>query len=181
MHTATSTPTLEYTVTDEPTPVNTVENTRPATNTPTVVPPPPEVEIGPPDGVQLDLNCGSSLILDLGTLNQIDALIYYEFYNPGGCGGGICLDWVIIELGETYEGPWTEIFNWGDTDAGNNGDVRPYHYSIQEFDNEAIPLTELSYGHGILIPVDGIYRYVQIYAPDPCGDPAQIDAIDILP
>ncbi len=50
-----------------------------------------------------------------------------------------------------------------------------------ETDNETIPAAELLNNSGILIPVGSTYRYVRFTAPMPCGDPAQVDAIDFLP
>jgi hypothetical protein len=134
----------------------------------------------------LDLDCGENVIVDLGELSWIETLIFYEYLNPAVCVDsametGICLDWIVIELGEYAEGPWSGVFYWGDSADGNNGNIPPYHYTTQEMDNEVIPQSELHNGSGILVPVDGIYRFVRFYAPSPCDDPAQIDAIEIIP
>jgi hypothetical protein len=120
--------------------------------------------------------------VDIGAPTWIGTLVYYEYFNPGGCGGGICMDWVYTELSESADGPWTLVYYWGDTDGGNNGNILPYHFpGGSEADNETIPAAELYNNSGILIPVGSTYRYVRFTAPVPCGDPAQIDAIDILP
>jgi hypothetical protein len=179
-----STPTRMYwtpTRTATPTNTPTFTSTPSPTNTRTVITPPPEVNIGPPDGTQYDLACGLELILDLDEPTWIETLVFYEFFNPDFCGGGICLDWVIIEVSDSDEGPWAEVFYWGDSVDGNNGDVLPYHYAVQEVDNENIHQDELYNGHGIQVPVNDTYRFVRVFAPEPCYDPAQIDAIDILP
>ncbi len=140
------------------------------------------MEIGDPDGDQLDIGCGSNAIVDLGDQTWIDTLIFYEFYNPWGCGGGVCLDWILIDLSQSTSGPWTQYFYWGDSDGGNNGNVQLYHFpGGVEPDNESIPPAELYGLSGILVDVGGTYRYVRLRAPSPCGDPAQVDAIDTLP
>jgi hypothetical protein len=146
-----------------------------------LVPLPPNINLGNPDNSPLDLGCGSEAIVDLGAQIWIDDLIFYEYLNPGGCDGGICLDWVVIEVSNIYTGPWTEVFYWGDTNDFNNGSVEAYHYAVTEVDNEVIHTSELYNGRGILVPLNGAYRYVRFYAPVPCGDPAQIDSIDTLP
>ena len=149
--------------------------------TSTPIPPPSEIEIGPPDGDYYDLDCNTTLVLDLGSQTWIQTLIFYEFLNPSGCSTGICLDWIVIDLSTSSDGPWTQVFYWGDAVSTNNGSVQPYHYATGETDNEVIPLVELDYGHGILLPVNDTYRYIQVYAPDSCGDEAQINSFDILP
>jgi hypothetical protein len=138
--------------------------------------------VGPPDGRILEVGCGSGYVVDLSAPTWIGTLVFYEFYNPGGCGGGVCLDWIYIDLSEASSGPWTQVFYWGDSNGSNNGNVLPYHFaSGVELDNEIIPVSELLDNSGMLIPVGGTYRYVRLTAPSPCGDPAQVDGIDILP
>lgn len=176
--TDTSTPTDTPTPTETPTPTATPTHTP----TPTQIPLPPDIEIGPPDGAVLELDCGSNVIVDIGAPTLIGSLVYYEYFNPVGCGWGICMDWVYTELSESADGPWTLYYYWGDTDGSNNGNILPVHFpGGVETDNETIPAVELYNDSGILIPVGSTYRYVRFTAPVPCGDPAQIDAIDILP
>lgn len=164
------------TSTDTPTPTST------DTPTPTALPLPPDIDIGDPDGDVNDISCGTGELVDLGAQVWIDTLILYEFYNPGGCGGGICLDWIYVDLSDSADGPWTQYFYWGDTNGGNNGNVEAYHFpGGVEQDNEIIPPAELLNNSGILIGVGGAYRYVRLTAPNPCGDPAQVDSIDYLP
>jgi hypothetical protein len=141
------------------------------------------VEIGPPNGSILDIDCGSGAVVDLGSQVSVGTLIFYEWLNPGACGGGICLDWITIGLSDDAAGPWTQVFYWGDSVGTNNGsNIQAYHFpGGSEADNENIPSGELYNGSGILIPVGGMYRYVQLAAPLPCGDPAQVDSIDYLP
>jgi hypothetical protein len=138
--------------------------------------------------------------VDLGQSTSIGTLVFYEWYNPSpsdGCfsplGGGICLDTIIIEVSNTGSPDWTLVFNWGDNDFNNNGaNIQSYHWTQYnpwaEADNEIIPAVELyslipypgAVNYGILIPVDGIYRYVRFTAPPWCGDYTQVDAIEIL-
>lgn len=120
------------------------------------------------------------MIIDLGVPTWIGSLVYYETENPAQ-PGWIALDWVIVSVGPTVDGPWSTIFYWGDSDPGNNGDVQPYHYAMGEFDNEPIPFSELRYNTGIINGVGNTYRYILISAPPGCDDPAQVDAIEILP
>ena len=140
------------------------------------------MELGPPDGINLDIDCGTGAIVDLGMPVSISTLIFYEFLNPVGCSNGVCLDWIMIDLSDNLAGPWTQVFSWGDSQGANNGNVQPYHYAAgAEADNEIIPPAELYGMSGILVPAGGTYRYVRLAAPLPCGDPAQVDAIDYLP
>jgi hypothetical protein len=166
-----------------PTATDTLVPTPTETLVPTATPKPlpPEVEIGDPDGDYVAITCGSDIIIDLGAPTAIGTLVYYEHYNPTNCGGGICLDWVIIELSLSADGPWTPYFYWGDGSGSNNGDILPYHFASGELDNEHVPATELYNLYGIRILVGGTYRYVRVSAPMGCDDPAQVDAIDILP
>jgi hypothetical protein len=128
----------------------------------------------------LDLGCGNSLIVDLGQQTWVGTLVFYEYFNPFGCGGGICLDWISIDVSPADTGPWTQVFYWGDTDDSNNGSVPPSHFPPED-DNEFVLPFELYNITGILIDVGDTHRYVRFTAPNPCGDPAQIDAIEILP
>jgi hypothetical protein len=73
------------------------------------------------------------------------------------------------------------VFYWGDANDTNNGLILPSHFP-PEVDNAEIPWNELydgGYPTGILIPVGGTYRYIQIEAPPSCLDPAQIDSVQI--
>ncbi len=190
---STSTPTSAPTAT--PTPTSTSNSTATSTNTPTSTATntptatfagtlPPLVEIGPPNGSINNMACGSSLVIDLGVETYIGTLVYYEYYNPDDCSGGICLDWVYVDLtNDVDNGPWTLAFYWGDTDSSNNGtNILPYHYDpIGEADNEVIPAGELHLDSGIFIPVGGAFRYIRFNAPNPCYDTSQVDSIEIWP
>ena len=118
-------------------------------------------------------------MVDLGSQTWIGSLVYYEVENPSD-PGFIALDWVIVYVSTDATGPWTLIFYWGDADSGNNGSVPPAYYP-PENDNQQIGMVELYNGTGIISPVGGTYRYVLIEAPPGCGDPAQVDAIEVLP
>jgi len=122
------------------------------------------------------------VIIDLGAPTQIGTLIFYEFLNPVGCNGGICLDWVIFDLGNTadpWPTPWPRrIFFWGDDIGTNNGSIPPSYYP-PEMSNVAISPEDLYNSWGIQIHVDDVFRYIRIAAPENCSDPAQVDSIEI--
>ncbi len=147
-----------------------------------MIPPPPGVNIGPPDYDWNNIQCGESEILDLGQQTWIGTLAFYEYLNIVQCELGICLDWIVISLSNSADGPWNEVFYWGDDVSGNNGDIDPVHFpGGVELNNEILHPDELYNGHGILIPVGGTYRYARFYSPYPCDEVAQVDAIEILP
>jgi hypothetical protein len=186
--TNTNTPTGTHTNTPTPTDTNTPTATNTSTNTPTVTHTslPAGVNTGTPDGIYTNILCDTALILDLGAPTQIGTLIFYEFINEVGCSGGICLDWVIIDLSDGDPDPWptpwpARIFYWGDTVNANNGSIPPSYFP-PEVANVAIVPQDLYNGWGIQIHVDGVYRYIRVAAPslaDGCSDPAQIDSIEI--
>jgi hypothetical protein len=176
-HTATSTATDTLT----PTPTNTYTPTPPSP-TWTHTPLPSAINIGTPDATYANILCDSAVTIDLGAPTQIGTLIFYEFLNPVGCSGGICLDWVIFDLGNTPD-PWPadwprRIFYWGDDIGANNGSIPPTYYP-PEISNIAILPADLYNSWGIQMHVDGIYRYIRIAAPANCSDPAQVDSIEI--
>jgi hypothetical protein len=163
-----------------PTPTDTpITPTLSPTPEPTQIPLPPGVNIGPPDGSYYEIGCGNGILVDLGSQMYIGRLAYYEVEDPAN-PGYIALDWVIVYVGSNFDGPWTLIFYWGDTDSGNNGDI-PSGYYPPEVDNQPIGMNELYNGTGIRIFVAGTYRYVWIASPPGCGDPAQVDGIEVLP
>jgi len=137
------------------------------------------MNIGPPDGSYNEIGCGGSIWVDLGSPTWIGTLVYYEVENPSD-PGYIALDWVLVSVSDNSDGPWSLIFYWGDSNPGNNGSVPPAYYP-PENDNQSIGIGELYNNTGILIGVGGTYRYVMISAPPACGDPAQVDSIEVLP
>jgi hypothetical protein len=153
-----------------------------ATSTPTPVPLPTGVNFGPPDLYYHNIMCGTSAVIDLGAPTQIGTLIFYEFINEMGCHGGICLDWVILDLGNAPAEPWSRrVFYWGDANSDNNGSL-PSTYYPPEISNQAIYPADLYHNWGIQIHVDGVYRYLRVSAPsttEGCSDPAQVDSIEI--
>ena len=137
------------------------------------------MNIGPGDGAYYEVGCGSGIVVDLGSPTWIGTLVFYEVENPA-TPGFIAMDWVIVYVSDNASGPWTLIFYWGDTDSGNNGYIPPGYYP-PENDNQQIGFGELYNNTGIRIDVGSTYRYVLIEAPPGCGDPAQVDAIEVLP
>jgi hypothetical protein len=189
----TPTPTVTLTPTDSFTPIETLDRTPIPMNTdtpeptetstdtpePTQIPLPPGINIGPGDGSYTEIGCGGGILVDLGSQTWIGGLVYYEVENPTG-PGTIALDWAIVSVSANSTGPWTLIFYWGDSNSGNNGYV-PAIYYPPENDNQTIGFGELYNQTGIRIDVAGTYRYVLIEAPPGCDDPAQVDAIQVLP
>jgi hypothetical protein len=115
----------------------------------------------------------------LGTPTVIGSLVYYEREYPPG-SSEIMMDWVIVQLSPdniTY-GP--AVFYWGDSDPSNNGSILPTHFPPENY-NEVIPFSELYLSTGVVINVGGTYRYVLISVPSPCYEPAEVDAIQVLP
>jgi hypothetical protein len=149
------------------------------------------LEIGTPNATPVNVECGEDLIIDLGASTTISTttLVFYEYYNPddSSCMGGICLDRVYIEVSneDPVFGLWTEVFQWGDNNDFNNGDIRSYHFiPPPERDNEGIPPDELYEGapgifNGIQILMNQVFRYINIGTRSGCNDPAQVDAIDV--
>jgi hypothetical protein len=164
---------LVPTVTDTPTEEPTI------TSTPTQIPLPPGLDIGPGDGDYYEVGCGGGIIVDLGSPTWIGSLVYYEIEYLGE-PGTIQMDWVLVYVSDNASGPWTLYLYWGDTNSGNNGYIPGSHFP-PEIDNERITFGELYNNTGVRMDVGGTYRYVLIEAPPGCGDPAQVDAIEVLP
>jgi hypothetical protein len=184
--TFTQTPAATGTETHTPTTTPTETATPILTPTRTQIPLPPRINIGPPDKKYYPIVCGKSVIVDLGQITNILTLIFYEVEQPSECKGGICLNWVIIELSKSTTSGWTRYFYWGDYDPNNNGNVRPYHFKPTEkppeTDGEPIPNSELYKDQGVRITIGGIdYQYIRFTAPDKCSHPAQVDAVDYEP
>jgi hypothetical protein len=139
----------------------------------------------------IELYCGGQLILDLGAAPLILPhpgydLVDYELEQPAGV---VSMDWVIIEVGPTADGPWTTVFNWGDDIPDTNSNVATYS-ADGELDNELFPTSALfgsTYMTGIALDVDGllppgVYSWVRILSPFGGGnDGSHIDAIQVLP
>ena len=102
------------------------------------------------------------------------------------------LDHVILEVGTGPSGScgssaWTTVFNWGDGDLSNNGQLGSQYPG--EADNQSIPFSKLYNGitPGVAIDTDslgasGIFPCLRIYSPvSGDGDAAQVDSIEILP
>ncbi len=153
--------------------------------------PPGEPNIGLPNGIGAEIQCGGYLDIDLDSVGapRITSHAGYDFvdYEMPGCAG-ICLDWVQIDLcGDPCAG-WVTVFNWGDGVPDTNTNVASYAAGGED-DNESILPADLLNGRGITIDVDpfgvpsGGYRYLRIWSPInwPNNDGAQVDSIDIVP
>jgi hypothetical protein len=182
--TVTMTPTVTQTPTETSTPTITPTQTPTQTPTPTPIIISPFLSPGPPDGSVISVPCLEGVIYDLGGLTNYPSLVFYE----NATGGIINLDVVIISVSASSTGPWDNVFYWGDGNPGNNGTIQAYHYASGELDNEVIPTTELfgtdPFQSGITIPISSSfmpYQFVQISAPFFCGDPGEVDSIEIYP
>jgi hypothetical protein len=130
-------------------------------------------------------------VLDLGTDPLVLPhsgydLVYYEYEHPAGL---VSMDWVIVQVGPTANGPWTTVFNWGDDVADTNSNIAAYSADGEQ-DNELIPTAAFygtTYLTGITLDLDGLlspgsYPWVRLYSPLGGGnDGAHIDAIQVLP
>ncbi|NWF64444.1 MAG: hypothetical protein HXY38_09075 [Chloroflexi bacterium] len=166
------------------------------------VPPPPQTG-GTPDGNPGDLADGGYFIFPLSvpvTVASLPDMNYelalYEFDN----GGFVYLDYVILGISQFADAnPYYQLFYWGDNirDMNSNADFNilppdPLCITGDECDNREIPLANLHPypGAGILIdaetapslPPPGDYYYVIVLSPPGgSGQPAQIDAIEVIP
>lgn len=157
-----------------------------------------EPDIGPPDGVVAEPNCGTDLIVDMGAQPitadgdaGVEDMVFFEFKidNPTPPPlQQIYLDWIIVQLGTSPAGPWYTVFYWGDGIVDTNTNVGLL-YGLPETDNRVLagdPLyQEAGYFSGITIDVDarvppGIYQYVRFFSPN-STDASQIDALHSLP
>jgi hypothetical protein len=180
------------------------------TNTPTapvftiIAPNTNQVEIGPPDGDYMSINRNNAIILDISanpiivdeTPNPDPDLVFYEREN--GNSNQVLLDLVIIQIGQSSTGEWFVVFNWGDDVPDGNTNIDSLTIDGED-DNEIILMevdpptpTPQLYGTpdlntGITIDVDakvstpGAYDQIMIGAPTDANDPAEVDAIEVLP
>jgi hypothetical protein len=143
--------------------------------------------VGGPNGTSASLSCSGSVSVYLGSTPLIIPHGGYDLVDyESPSAPGILLDWVIIEVGLTSGGPWFTVFNWGDGPIDANTNIGALGYSPGEPDNQAIPSSDLWGGLGIAIDVDavapaGTYWWVRASAPPGCNDPAEVDAIEVLP
>lgn len=156
--------------------------------------PPGEPNNGPPNGQFATVACGKSIILIMDAAILVTGaepafdLVYYEIeYAPGI----IEMDWVVVEIGLTSDGPWFPIFNWGDNVLDANTNIGQLGYGLNgEPDNLPIPTSDLygtPLGTGIAIDADavvppGSYTWIRIVSPlGGDNDGPQVDAIEVLP
>ena len=153
-----------------------------------------EPNIGPPNGTFATIPCETYLSIDLDAFSapHITSHTGYDFvyFENTGCGG-ICLDWVRVDVSNDGTN-WITVFNWGDGNPDINTNIASYTGG-SEVDNAAIPSTALycanSYCTGIEIDVDamgpvpsGGYRYIRIWSPlNPGNDGSEVDSLLIFP
>jgi hypothetical protein len=139
--------------------------------------------------------CGGYLDVDLDSRGALRItshpadfdFVDYEQYSAA-CGG-VCLDWVQIDVCGDPCTSWVTVFNWGDGIPDTNTNVASFAAGGED-DNEAIPAAALRNNTGITIDVDafgpvppGGYRYIRFWSPVnwPNNDGAEVDAIEIVP
>jgi hypothetical protein len=159
--------------------------------------PPGEPNFGSPNGTVAQIACGGYLDIDLDLVGQPritshpapGAYDFVDYEQDSAACGGICLDWVQIDVCGDPCTSWVTVFNWGDGLPDGNTNVAAYAAG-GEVDNEAIPAGDLHNNSGITIDVDAIgpvppgsYRYIRIWSPInwPDNDGAEVDAIEIVP
>jgi hypothetical protein len=159
-----------------------------------------EPNLGAPNGGFARIACDVGMIIDLGSTPLTTGhtgydLVYYETQgNPlPSPPEQIFMDWVTIEVGPGPNGPWQQVFYWGDSNPDLNTTLGQAGYVPPENDNILIPMTipplygTVPYTTGIAIDLDslgltGTYQYVRIYSPLGGGDDGpEIDAIEVLP
>lgn len=114
----------------------------------------------------------------------------FVFFEQVACGG-ICLDWVRVEVSADAVN-WVTVLDWGDGNPDDNTNIASYSADGED-DNEAIPSASLycdsGYCSGIAIDVDALgsvpldgYRYIRIWSPlNPNNDGSEVDALLIFP
>jgi hypothetical protein len=148
---------------------------------------------GPPDGSPAEIDEGGYLTFTLPAGSGIRDGSGYDFvFFESSIGGGIELDWVVVEISDDGV-TWHEVFNWGGGGLDTNTNIEPPYGSDGdgELDNEIIPSADLwpsglPINTGIAIdintptwdpPPGSQYRYVRFSCPSGGGDAAHLDAI----
>lgn len=115
-------------------------------------------------------------------------LDYDLVYYVRDTGGGIMLDWVIMDAcADASCSTAYTIFYWGNATADTNTNIGVAGYGPPESDNQVIPSADLWGSTGIAIDVDmvapaGAYQWIRIYAPlGGPNDPSEVDALEVLP
>ncbi len=152
------------------------------------------LNIGPPDGVYLNVTCGGPQVIDLGAANRIQSrpgidFVIYERANSGT----VFVDRLILELSAGPGGPWVQMYHWGDSVADGNTSLAG-HAGSGEPDNYGLPATNPPFygipplATGITVDIDpiapGTYQYVRMSVPaSACpsvGDDNEVDAIEVF-
>ena len=170
-------------------------------------PSPPEPDIGPPDGQFIVVDCQEALVVDVSALpisssgTSFPDMVFYERGQPDPptTTNNIFMDWVIVQVGQSSNGPWFTVFYWGDEIRDTNSNLGQSSFGLPETESKNIPALNpdmplfqspppFNLITGIAIDIDarappGTYNYVRFYSPyDPItNDPFQVDAIHPLP
>jgi hypothetical protein len=151
------------------------------------------------DAIIIDL-MGNPIIIDETPNPDVD-LVLYEREDPAR-RGTIALDFVVVRIAKSLLDTWFTVFHWGDQIPDANTNVESYASDADgELDNEAIPIDTPSsplvptpplvgtppFNTGIEIDVDsvvrtpGAYPLIMIGAPTNAADPAEVDAVQVIP
>jgi hypothetical protein len=172
----------------------------------TEVTPPPQIEVGPPNGSIGNITAGQYIVITLtstpivvnGPSDTNYDFVYYEQGQACGMpacpsGTGIQMDSVIISI-SMDDVIYYVVFNWGDGTPDNNSNVGDVTTNTgTENDNQNIDSSELHgtvpQDTGVLVDVDnatsnpppGDYWYVAVQAPTPDADNGVgFDSIEIV-
>lgn len=148
----------------------------------------------PRDNQWLTVDCGHSLIVDLGstpittTGDSNYDFRYFEILHNGPTN--IAMDWVVVQVAESQNGPWYTVLHWGDGIPDDNNDLRYYWKNTDPHEEDNMDIGDDSATYGVNIPRNGIgididakapsgtYRYIRIFSPrSGSTNPADIDAI----
>lgn len=144
--TSSSTPTLPSTPTNTPTrtvsptprgtgdPAETIMPTPTATYTPTPITPVPvdtPIPLPPPNNVVKrhphrnfrGIGSRGDAAAHQGSQTWVDTFVYYEFFDPDGCGGDICLGLMKNNLSPTYNTPGAQNSSRDDTIGSSEGSM----------------------------------------------------------
>ena len=115
----------------------------------------------------------------------------FVYFEQAACGG-ICLDWVRIDV-SADNANWITVFNWGDNLPDANTNIAGYTGN-NEIDNAPIPASALYCNNGFCTGIEidvkpfgpvppGGYRYIRIWSPLnwPDNDGAEVDSLLIFP
>lgn len=155
-----------------------------------------QLNIGAPDGNRLVVDCGDQFVKDISATPIVTHagydFVWYEMVNGGT--GNVQMEIIVLEVGNSVNGPWSVVFTWGDNLVDANSSLGAAGYGASEPPDFPIPpgapafFGTAPYDTGIAVDIDavapsGTYTWIRGRAtgiPCPSGN-TEIDAIQILP